>query len=77
MTASSTGTGIEESWDDEVFCDYEADIKSTWHVPHFSSGRKESGNDDCFFLPAELHAVSCKLPPSQFNIIQGQFDDIE
>ncbi|KAK4021124.1 leucine-rich repeat protein soc-2 [Daphnia magna] len=77
VTASSTGTGIEESWDDEVFCDYEADIKSTWHVPHFSSGRKESGNDDCFFLPSELHAVSCKLPPSQFNIIQGQFDDIE
>ncbi|XP_057370302.1 leucine-rich repeat protein soc-2-like isoform X1 [Daphnia carinata] len=77
VTASSTGTGVEESWDDEVFCDYEADIEPTWHVPQFSSGQKKSVNDDYFFLPSELHAASCKLPPNQFNIIHGQFDDIE
>ena len=74
VTALSTGTGVEESWDDDVFSDEEPDEES---VAKHNSSIDSLITKDHFFLPAELHASGYRLPPNEFRIIQGQFDDVD
>lgn len=72
-TAASTGTGVEESWDDE-YSDEERDLSKSSELMRSD---KQCNVDQHFFLPSELHASPCRLPPHQFNVIQGQFDDAD
>ena len=72
---SSTVTECEESWDDKVFSDQEFD--ETDLISQANMASKCINREGHFFLPSQLHATSCSLPPNQFRIIQGQFDDVD
>ncbi len=78
LTALSTGTGVEESWDDNVFSDQEPDEESeTKPYDRGNIASQLKDNNAYYFLPAQLHASACSVPPNQFQIIQGQFDDVD
>lgn len=75
VTTSLYRNGVEEPWDEKVFSDEEFDELELDHIDKDLTNCKSQ--DDHFFLPSQLHALSCSLPPNQFLTIQGQFDDVD
>lgn len=76
----SAGTGVEETWDDEVlFSDADSPETAKMHVGITSVLKNGvQVDDDHYFLPAKLHPkTTCCRAPTQFRVIRGQFDDAE